>query len=323
MDLSLIRASSIFICQSTPRCVELISSYHAEVCSRSSYRSHDFFIDFDEFWNRIKATEDFICENAYRIHTHPQCFGEKWSEDFAESYAQISHALKKLRTPRFFPVPKDLKFCTCPISAETAHQALMFFLNPQEDVCGEADALNSREYKAIKRQAEEELGQLQELNDSRLQRLAKPKETPRGEKNSFEFERAVFYVLVMHHRENPEGPVNDPFKSQRDITDRLKKYQSEMNATNPRDKKVKLPTSQPTVSRAMTTLLGRVKDRCGDMETMMRYRKLCAAGQIVQTLDRIEKSLFNEKCCRERSNAHWGNVSVRGMGTEYSTESDC
>lgn len=159
------------------------------------------FVDaFDVFWDHVRGAEEDVRKNRDRGRLPPICHGDPWDEDFAHAYTLIRPNLRKFREDRFFAVPAGLAFRTGPLRAETAHQALMFFLNPPAELYGEAQPLDSQEYRVIKKAAMDEL----ERRDK--QRLApwKPKRQLCSSKSRILGEISTLKgVLKDHHF--PEG----------------------------------------------------------------------------------------------------------------------
>jgi hypothetical protein len=120
-------------------------------------RNRKFIAAFDRFWSFVARAEQDIRENEHRGRIPPDSFGDPWDEEFAAAYEAIQPHLKKFRKARFFKVPAGLAFFTGPFTAETAHQALMFYLNPPKELYGERGVLDLPEYVAIKEQAMREL----------------------------------------------------------------------------------------------------------------------------------------------------------------------
>lgn len=112
---------------------------------------------FDVFWGHVQEAERNVRENGHRGRLPPDCYGDPWDEDFAAAFEAVKRYVRKFRRDRFFPVPAGLAFRPGPIRAETAHQALMFFLNRPEELHGEMGVLDSPEYLAIKSEALKEL----------------------------------------------------------------------------------------------------------------------------------------------------------------------
>lgn len=131
----------------------------------------------DRFWNLVERQERDVRENSHRGRLPPSCLGDPWDEDFAEAYEVLAVHLKRYRRPRYFQVPADLAFFHGPLRVETAHQALMFFLNPAGELYGEIGVFDSPEYIAIKEAAMAELAQHQAAQ-------IKAKATPKCSKDS-------------------------------------------------------------------------------------------------------------------------------------------
>jgi hypothetical protein len=125
----------------------------------SSAKKTPFLDVFDTFWDHVQRAEQDVWENGHRGPLPPICSGDPWDEEFAAAYEEIQPYLRRFKRDRFFPVPAGLPFRPRPIRAETAHQAIMFFLNKPDELYGDIKALDSPEYLAIKEEAKEELKQ--------------------------------------------------------------------------------------------------------------------------------------------------------------------
>ncbi len=125
----------------------------------------DFIHAWDTYWNHVERAERDIRENGHRGRLPPICYGDPWDEEFAAAYEAVRPFLRKFLKIRYYPVPVGLAFCMTPIKAETALQALMFFLNPAAELYGEAGVLDSAEFKAIKAAA---LLEFQRRDDARV-----------------------------------------------------------------------------------------------------------------------------------------------------------
>ena len=126
----------------------------------------------DRFWLLVERMERDVRENSHRGRLPPCCMGDPWDEEFAQAYELLAPHLKRYRRPRYFQVPADLAFFHGPLRVETAHQALMFFLNPAGELYGEAGVLDCPEYVAIKEAA---MAELEQHQAARLKAKAKPK----------------------------------------------------------------------------------------------------------------------------------------------------
>jgi hypothetical protein len=164
----------------------------------------NLFLDaFDVFWDYVRqAEEDIETHRGGRLP--PICHGDPWNDDFAYAYDAIQRYLGKFRCRRFFVVPVGLPFRGRPIQAETAHQALMYFLNPSRELYGDAQALSSPEYLAIKKEALEELAH---RNKSRKPRW-KRKETPCSVSSRILGELATLRGYIFGHHFPPGGGFN-------------------------------------------------------------------------------------------------------------------
>lgn len=108
---------------------------------------------FEIFWDHVRRAEEIIRQYGHLGRLPPMCHGDPWDEDFAKAYDGIRRYLRKFQRDQSFRVPADLAFRVGPLRAETAHQALMFFLNKPEELHGEPGVLDSTEYLAIKSDA--------------------------------------------------------------------------------------------------------------------------------------------------------------------------
>jgi hypothetical protein len=108
---------------------------------------------FGIFWDRIGHAENMIFD-----HTgprYPPFVKEDMDDSFFEAYAAIKQALKPLANKRHFIGPPEAPGYPV-FEAETAHEALMFILNPPEALFGLPAILTKEEYLTIKREAQEE-----------------------------------------------------------------------------------------------------------------------------------------------------------------------
>jgi len=112
---------------------------------------------FEDFWSHVRDAEHSIRD----WDRPPLQRGEAayyWDERFAAAYDAVAPLLQPLAQKRMFVTPPSVPELS-PFSAETAHQALMFFLNPPQALFGYPSALDSPEYRQIKREAQDELRQ--------------------------------------------------------------------------------------------------------------------------------------------------------------------
>jgi len=113
--------------------------------------------DLDEFWRIIDLNERHVLQYGH-VGWHPGRRDE-WDAQLARAYEAIRPHLASLRRPFLVTTPAEAKGLN-PFKAETAHQALMFFLNPPENLFGQIWILTSPEYHRIKQQALAELERL-------------------------------------------------------------------------------------------------------------------------------------------------------------------
>ncbi len=128
-------------------------------------KSNDSLQKFETFWDHVTNAERDIRENGHLGRLPPPHFGDPWDEEFAAALHELIPLLRKFRKLRFYLTPVGLAFRPSPILAETAHEALMFFLNRPEELHGEKGVLDSTEYLAIKAAA---MLELQELEAARV-----------------------------------------------------------------------------------------------------------------------------------------------------------
>ena len=124
-------------------------------------RSARFTKEFEYFWSHVANAERDIRENGHLGRLSPICFGDPWDEDFAAALQAIIPHFRKFRKMRFYFIPVGLMFRPSPIMADSAHEALMFFLNSPSELYGEKGVLDSAEYLTIKAAA---MAELQELS---------------------------------------------------------------------------------------------------------------------------------------------------------------
>jgi hypothetical protein len=120
-------------------------------------KNRKFLDSFDNFWAFVSKAEHDIRQNGHLGRMPPDSHDDPVDDAFAAAYETIRPHLKKFRRERYFTIPVGLALASRPFSAETAHQALMFFLDPPKDLYGEKGVLDSPEYLAIKESAMQEL----------------------------------------------------------------------------------------------------------------------------------------------------------------------
>jgi hypothetical protein len=192
---------------------------------------------FERFWDLVRRAEQDIRENP-RLPT-PGNWGDPLDEkdhEFLQSYKKIKPYLAKFRRKRLFLPPANLMLRSGAYSAETAHEALMFFLHHPTDY-EYTEVLNSPEYLSIKVEAQAELKDRQESLDRSAARSMKST----SEKAEIEHDVGTLYQVIRDHmiiaiREEHPKPLN-----WKELRDRL-----------PQDPKA---WSQPKISRTMAKLL--------------------------------------------------------------------
>jgi hypothetical protein len=116
---------------------------------------------FGIFWDRIGHAENMIFD-----HTgprYPPFVKENMDESFLKAYEDIKQALKPLANKRLFIGPPEAPGYPV-FGAETAHEALMFILNPPEVLFGLPQVLTNKRYIKIKDEALEESSKVLEFN---------------------------------------------------------------------------------------------------------------------------------------------------------------
>ena len=98
---------------------------------------------FDDFWREIGRAEEFI--RQYGHTGWDPSYRERWDEPLEQAYEAIRPHLAPVVYPRMIITPVEFPNLR-PYEAETAHQALMYFLNPPENLFGYLGALDSEEY---------------------------------------------------------------------------------------------------------------------------------------------------------------------------------
>lgn len=190
---------------------------------------------FDVFWDHVRKAEMDILVNGHK--GCPPCeSGDPWDEDFATACQDIKKFLGRCsKTDMYFP-PPDMTWRPRPYAADTAHQALMDFLNPPQEVYGHPGVLDSPEYRAIKAAAVEEL---QHRKVSREQ--SKDKHMNRRLGKSIKDKRILMVAtLHFHHFKSDKYNVIEPI-SIREIREFISKE---------KDK----DWSQPSITRVMKLL---------------------------------------------------------------------
>ncbi len=204
---------------------------------------------FETFWEHVRKSEIDIRLNGHEGCPPPEWLADPWDDDFAAAYEAIRPFLRHLRKDNVFLPPPGMTWRPTPLITETAHQALMWFLNPTKQVYGHPDVLDSPEYRAIKAAAMEER-QLRSVAKAEAARKPKASKDKTKDKN-----RILIPFLLDHHKKHGKEPLT------------VTEISARMTAL------VGGGWSQPSVSRAM---LGLYK------EGMSEYRRLCVSGAILK-----------------------------------------
>jgi hypothetical protein len=108
---------------------------------------------FEHFWGRVGSAEQAVFNwTAPRL---PPLVVDDLDDSWFEDYKAISEFLKPQARRRSFIAPPEVPGDAI-FQAETAHEALMFILNPPKALFGLPHLLATREYLDIKREAQQE-----------------------------------------------------------------------------------------------------------------------------------------------------------------------
>lgn len=247
----------------------------------------DFVQRFDGFWSHVKKHERDVRENGHLGRIPPDCHGDDWDDEFAAEYELLRPYLKTFSEERFYQTPPGIACCAMPITAETAHQALMFFLNPSIDLHGEAGVLDSAEYKAIKAAAMLELAQMEQTLTKRKRSKSIPSTRNRRSKDFQELSddaKVLLSFLMAWHKCKTDGPNFTAVKNQGVIAQGL-------------SNRVKI-WNQTRVSRTMSELMKDVR-RFDHLKATTRYKRLCEAREICSVLIQISLKPLRKGLTRE------------------------
>ena len=205
---------------------------------------------FESFWDYVRRAEADIAINGHKGCPPPDPVGDPWDDDFAAAYEAIKPFLRRLRQEHVFLPPSGMTWRPAPLCTDTAHQALMWFLNPPKEVYGHPGLLESPEYLAIKTTAMEE----RRLRAEARADAAKQPKTPRGPtKDKL---RILIPFLLVHHEKHGVKPLT--------VTEIAESLTKDVGAG----------WSQPSVSRAMGLLFPE--------GGMAHYERLCLSGAILK-----------------------------------------
>lgn len=161
---------------------------------------------FDAFWEHVRKAEMDIAVNGHKGCPPPDQLGDDWDEAFAAAYQAVRKFLRRLRKERLYIPPPGMPWRPKPYAADTAHQALMEFLNPPQEAYGHPGVLDTPEYLAIKAAAVEEL---RLRKDSRDQAEAEHVRVSPQSRTKAKL-TMLLAVLTRHHFPSDQGEVTAP-----------------------------------------------------------------------------------------------------------------
>lgn len=205
---------------------------------------------FEAYWDFVRRAEADIAINGHKGCPPPDPVGDPWDDEFAAAYKAITPFLRRLRKRLVFPPPPGMPWRATPITTDTAHQALMEFLNPTKEVYGHPGVLETPEYLAIWAAAIEERRLRAEVREQAAKKPRVPRESSKDKL------RILIPFLLDHHRKHGTEPLTVD-----EISERLTKIMGD-------------GWSQPSVSRAVIDLF--------PDGGMAEYRRLCVSGAIVK-----------------------------------------
>ncbi len=211
---------------------------------------HDEKQLFEAFWDHVRRAEADIAVNGHKGCPPPDPVGDPWDDDFAAAYEAVRPFFRHLRKEHVFVPPLGMTWRATPMTTETAHQALMWFLNPPKEVYGHTGVLDSPEYLAIKAAAMEERRLRAEAKEEAVK---KPKVSRDSTKDKL---RILIPFLLDQHKKHGIEPLTVT-----QISERLIRLVGD-------------GWSQPSVSRAMEELY--------PDGGMAEYRRLCISGAILK-----------------------------------------
>lgn len=165
---------------------------------------------FDAFWSQVRQAERFIEEYG---HTGWRpAYRDFRSGPLERAYEGIRTHLDALVRLRFVRTPVAVQGLD-PYPAETAHQALMFFLNPPQNLFGSPGVLGSPEYQSLKRDAQDELARLESPRPkaARRGRRRSPKKGPRPSRRNIDA-RTLVGLLMEHHFSPDRASAVEPLQ---------------------------------------------------------------------------------------------------------------
>lgn len=169
---------------------------------------------FEAFWEHVRHAEEDVRQNCNSGWPTPAVVGGPWDEEFAQAYEAIRPALEPFIQMRLVNVPPNIPYRAIPGTADTWHQALMFFLNPPHEIYGSEEAFSSPEYLRMKEGAFRELQVLQSTTVYREEKLLKANASGKPKQKCSERIKAEVTRLLLaifdHHLHQKGGTVLDP-----------------------------------------------------------------------------------------------------------------
>lgn len=120
-------------------------------------------VAFRNFWDKVGDTEHLIRDWTGPLPASPACL-EEFDDEWIGLYRAIETALHPLVARRLFHFPPEAPG-QCVFEAETAHEALRFFLDSYQALVSVRSVLESDEYVQVKREAQSELQHVQSTSE--------------------------------------------------------------------------------------------------------------------------------------------------------------
>lgn len=143
---------------------------------------------FQSYWRHVSGGENYVRTYGARGWA-PDCREAEPFHELIAAFEAIKPLLNRVARPRMFWTPPMARG-HAPFMANTAHEAIVFFLSPLENLFGHVGALESPEYRLMKEEAYSEGRAIQA--GSRGTHRQKGKMTPR-------LKRKVDEVILCDH----------------------------------------------------------------------------------------------------------------------------
>jgi len=208
---------------------------------------------FEEFWDHVRRAESDIELYGHLGSPPPDDYGDPGDSDFTESYERIKPLLRPKQAKYLFVPPEGLWWRRIPFESKTAHEGLMWFLNPTKEVYGSPGVLQTSEYRALKKAAMEEWRLLKRLRAEAIQRQRIG--GPLGTKLY-----VIWSIIRSHHLPKRGEPTSTPMT-----------HQQISKAASPGGER---GWSQPTIFRLMNELFPN--------GGTAGYRDVCKSGAILR-----------------------------------------